>query len=241
MSQAVRVYGIDPSLSSTGVACVYVEPANSVHWAWTERITTAERGCQRIDRICRQAAVLMSSARSTSSGLDDAPVLVVIEGPIYATPKVKTAIGDRVASLRGYHERAGLWWALCSRLWRMGLPFAVAPPSSIKMWATGKGNAREELVMSRMISAMSPHVVIDSNDEADALAAALMGAHKLLSRPVLVEHTAYREDALDGVEWPILPAALGFAGPVAAAMFDHDVPLARVGDTAIVLDPDTLS
>jgi len=203
--EPIRVYGIDPSLSSTGVACVQVdETLPHGIWAWTEQLHVSARGCERIDEITRQLSVYATANRVT---------LAVIEGPIYRTPKLRTADGERSPGLRGYHERAGLWWAIVCRLKRLGIPFAVASPGSIKKYATNNGNAAKELMLGRAI-AVSPKIA--SFDEADALFAALLGVHWLLGRATLVENTAYRADALAGVEWPTSGDALGWVSPLVA-------------------------
>lgn len=217
-----RVYGLDPSLSSTGVAGCELQPDDptGVAWAWTDRVHVSSRGCERIDEIVRRVAVLLNSARSTSVG-DGGYALVVIEGPIYHTPKLRGGDGERSPGLRGYHERAGLWWALVCRLKRMGIPFAVASPASIKKYATNNGNAGKELVLARAAQAFGTITTagITSDDEADAFWAMLLGAHRLLSRAAIVGDADWRRDALDGVEWPTIPAALGWAGPLAALAF----------------------
>lgn len=210
--EPIRIYGLDPSLSSTGVACIVYDSADDAEpnsYVWTERVTSPSRGCKRIDEIVRHVALLLSQSRTDVPGSSNGFSLVVIEAPIYHTPN---------AGLRGYHERAGLWWALVSRLWRTAVPFATVPPAVLKKYATGSGASTKDNVLARMVAEF-PAAGIGSNDEADALACALIGAHKLIGEPFGVAAAKYRTELLSKVEWPIEPDSLGFAGPFAALAF----------------------
>lgn len=208
---SARVYGLDPSLSSTGVACVELSETDpsGVAWMWTDHIAGPGHGCQRIDDIVRRTKVMLSVG-----GVGDRLTLVVVEAPIYRTPKLRTAAGTAEPSLRGYHERAGLWWALACMLKRAQIPFATCPPANLKKWATDNGNERKERVMLR-VAAEFPQAEIGSNDEADAFVCAMMGAHWLTGASFAAGYQ-YRTRALNGVEWPVSAAALGWVSPAVA-------------------------
>lgn len=168
------VTGLDLSLASTGVARVL--PAG----AWAGRIRPGKR--TGYDRIRYLAAEIAESI----GGAD----LVVVEGPSYGSSNGQ----------RGHHERAGLWWHITYRLWAADVPFAVVPPACLKRYATGRGNASKDEVLSAIIRRY-PQVELDGNDQADALTLAAMGADHLgcpFGRPVPAAHRA----ALGKVTWP---------------------------------------
>jgi len=213
----LRVYGLDLSLTSTGVACV-LDPVHDDAGpprVWAETIKPRHRGHERLDELAGRIHTFIATARPGEPGIDmTRPVpsytFVVVEGPIYRVPKVKMGDGTRETSLRGYHERAGLWWMITHRLWRLGIPVAVAPPSSIKLFATGKGNAAKDRVFASVVRKFPD---VESNDEADALACAAMGAAHLGVPLVQYDTTLARERALAGVEWwPALESVLTATG-----------------------------
>lgn len=167
------VTGLDLSLTSTGVARVLHSGA------WAGRIRPGSR--TGYGRLRFLAAEALNLARGTD--------LAVIEGPSYGS----------AAGQRGHHECAGLWWHITYRLWAHGVPFAVVPPACLKQYATGRGNAGKDQVLSAVIRRY-PQVELDGNDQADALVLAAMGADHL-GRPLTPVPQAHRA-ALAKVTWP---------------------------------------
>ncbi|NUU22891.1 MAG: Holliday junction endonuclease [Streptomycetaceae bacterium] len=109
---APYVVGLDLSLTATGVADIN----------GTRTIKCGDlRGCDRFSWIVSDIF---------GDGTVQAADLVVIEGPAYSR-----ALGA------GHHEAAGLWWHIVYRLTAHGVPYAVVPPTSLKKYTTGKGNA----------------------------------------------------------------------------------------------------
>ena len=163
------VLGLDLSLTSTGVA-------------------VAERTWRLKPRPVRQDAPLAARFvrhRTLRSQLleilvEVRPELVVVEGPSHA-------------SQGGHeHERGGFWWGVLDLVDEAGIDIAVATPTMIKKYATGKGNADKDLVLS---SAVRRFGWFDGgNDEADALWACAMG-HALRGQPLL-DLPAAHQDAL---------------------------------------------
>lgn len=80
--------------------------------------------------------------------------LAVIEG--YGAGSVR---GMTIAKLG---EVAGV---VKLRLFRMGVPFTLVPPSSLKKFATGKGNASKDLMVAACVAAGG---CPSNDDEADA-------------------------------------------------------------------------
>jgi len=211
----VRVYGLDLSLAATGVACI---ATGSQPWVETLKPSPSlSRGCKRLDGLLKSVTLFLSAMRADEAALDpSAFTLVMLEGPLYNVPKLRTADGEREPSLRGYHERAGLWWMIAHRLWQRGIPFAVCSPNTLKLYATGKGNAPKDSVFASMVRRYPD---VDDNNQADALVLALMGLHRLTGMSLLGD-AQHRDRALAGVDWPDHDGSLGYAGPFAAAAFD---------------------
>lgn len=69
----------------------------------------------------------------------------------------------------------GLWWLALERIRRQECPITVVPPTTLKLWTTGKGRASKE-EMRAAVKTMWPQSNCRNSDEADALAAASMAA-----------------------------------------------------------------
>ncbi|NGO73177.1 hypothetical protein, partial [Streptomyces boncukensis] len=104
------VIGIDPSLTSTGIA--------GADWADALRPAKDMTGHHRFGWLRGE---VIDRTRAAD--------LVVIEGPAY---------GQQLQA--GHHERAGLWWAITHALWARDIPYAVATPHSRAIYATGRAN-----------------------------------------------------------------------------------------------------
>ena len=86
------------------------------------------------------------------------------------------------------------------------------PPASLKMYATGKGNASKDAVLAAAIRRY-PDVEFDGNDAADALILAAMGADHLgfplvsktpSGRKSRATLPARNREALGKIDWPLL-------------------------------------
>ncbi|GAB3693452.1 hypothetical protein [Nocardiopsis oceani] len=169
-----RALGADLSLTSTGVA-------SSLGWCTRIRPDapgSPDRTMKGLDRL----RYIVAKVGSLLGEYD----LVVIEGPSY---------GSRHGSA---HERGGLWWMVRDAVEAARIPVAVASPSSVKLWAAGHGHASKQDVIDAMCDRY-PNAVIRSNDEADALALASLGAAWLAEEPGA---TDAQRRALSGVDWP---------------------------------------
>lgn len=163
------VMGLDLSLTNTGVAAFIGGEFASSH-----RIQSTKRGLERIRSIREN---VIKDVRTAD--------LVVMEGPSY---------GSRG---QGQHERAGLWWIISDALEALGIPTAVAPPTTVKKYATGKGNAEKDKVLGSAYQRFSHFG--GNNDEADALWMAAMGTDYLIQKAYVPES---HRVALNGVAWP---------------------------------------
>jgi Holliday junction resolvasome RuvABC endonuclease subunit len=156
------VTGLDPSLTSFGFARIEDGAA-----AVTGRATPRTRGHERLD-------YLLSTVAEWAAPAD----LCLLEGPAYA------AKGSSVIDLGGLH------WLVRHHLWSLGVPYAVVPPALRAKYITGKGNAPKDQVLAAAIRRY-PQVMLDGNDEADALVLAAMGADHL-GQPLAAVPQAWR-------------------------------------------------
>jgi crossover junction endodeoxyribonuclease RuvC len=185
-SGAIKVVGLDLSLTSTGVAVATQDGAitDRIISKPTPKATLADRAV-RIGLITARVVDFVRGAD-----------LVVIESPTYAT------------STGSQHDRSGLWWLVVNRLIAGTMPVVEISPTTRCRYATGRGNASKDDVLSAVIRRY-PHVDVNGNDEADSLVLAAMGARHLghpletatggvLPREMPRTHLA----AMDAVAWP---------------------------------------
>ena len=105
------------------------------------------------------------------------PDLVVLEGLAYG-------------SVTGHATtRAGMWWSVVDKIDDAGLKYEICPPTMLKKFATGHGNASKDKVM--LATAREFPTFDGDNNEADALWAATYGA-MILGCETLVKPNEYR-------------------------------------------------
>lgn len=176
----MRVVGLDLSLTSTGVGITAISSVGTVRLKPPAKL----RGLERMRWLCTEIALYCRPMTQTS--------LAVLEGPSYGN--------QGTGRQSGHHERAGLWWLVYDQLHSLGVPVAVAPPATVKKYATGKGNAGKDEVLSAAVRRNDEFE--GGNDEADAMWLACMGADHL-RLPVFPMPQAHRA-ALASVAWPVL-------------------------------------
>lgn len=179
---APRVVGLDLSLTSTGVACVtrgdglgHDVQVRRVLSKPTAHPSLADRS-RRLRRLAGETTALCAGA-----------ALIVVEGPAYASTSGAA------------HDRAGYWWLVVGRLTGAGLNVVEVPPASVKTYATGKGNAGKDDVLTAAVRRY-PHVEFAGNDEADALVLAAMGA-RFAGFPIEDALPQTHLRALEKVQW----------------------------------------
>lgn len=176
----MKIIGLDPSLTRTGAASIDTI-TGSIH---TDNYETTKTGDDLASRLARFHTV-------TGWLRDFMPAdttLALIEGPSF---------GSKGA---GTWDRAGLWWHIARTIIRCDIPIIEVAPAQRMMYATGKGRADKDKVMLAA-QRRYPDVELGSNDEADALVIAAMGA-RLVGYPIEVTLPKAHVDAIAKLKLP---------------------------------------
>ncbi|GAA4176399.1 hypothetical protein [Gryllotalpicola koreensis] len=172
--------GIDLSLTGTGVTSIGTDGIKS------ELIkSSGKRGDSLADRDWR-LRVLMNRILLHADMLSTESV-VVIEQPAYS----QTA--------GSHHDRSGLWWLIVHELISADYRVVEVSPSSLKKYATGKGNAAKDAVLAAVVKRY-PHADVTDNNVADSLVLAAMGARHL-EHPIEESLPVSHGEALTKVRW----------------------------------------
>lgn len=171
----VRVLGIDPSLTATALCYVH---QGTPETAVSRTKPTGKLTVDKLDRMHMQVEFVTEYASTAE--------LVLIEAPSF---------GSKGSATR---DLAGLWWLMFAELLRYPAPVAVVPPSALKKWATGTGNA-DKFRVGQAIGKRWPDLDLRSDDEADALGLASIGLQHAGELPW--EPTTYQREALTKIEW----------------------------------------
>ncbi|MGA5604044.1 hypothetical protein ACPCUF_23915 [Streptomyces griseoincarnatus] len=146
---------------------------------WTDHIRTKRTGDARL-------AYLEEGVVSFIRNAD----LVAMEGPSFGH-----------ANLGGHEDMAGLRVIVRRYCYRHQIPYAVLPPSSLKLYVAGYGKASKGEVRSAVADRYGVHTEGTARyDEADAYAA-LAAASDWWGAP-LAEVPDRQRKALDGCQWP---------------------------------------
>ncbi|WP_098892241.1 hypothetical protein [Streptomyces sp. or3] len=146
---------------------------------WTDIIRTKRRGDDRLHYLVTAVGDMVKRAD-----------LVVMEGPSFGH-----------GAMAGHEELAGLRILVRQYCFRHRIPYGVVPPSSLKMFATGRGNATKGEVRSGVAGRYGHHTEgVGRYDQADAYTAMAMGLHHLGHPLAPVPEKAL--SALAGCAWP---------------------------------------
>lgn len=145
-----RVIGLDLSLVATGMS--------DGSRTWVVR-SAGKKGDSLHSRWERLRTIGLEVCLAVHPETD----LVLIEGP---------AFGSRDGHA---HDRSGLWWLIVSSLHKSAVPVLEVSPSTLKKYATGKGNASKHEVIYATAKRF-PDIEIGGDDNrADALWLAAIG------------------------------------------------------------------
>ena len=144
--QEIKTFGIDASLTGTGVAYLIDKKLQRVSLLASKKI-----GVQRVVDI----------EDKLKHHIDACPAgLILIEGYAYAAANQAHQIGELGGVIRRMLHRRNVNW------------IEVAP-SQLKKFATGKGNCKKDLVLLNVFKKWG--VEFQTNDEADAFVLAMIG------------------------------------------------------------------
>lgn len=181
----MRVLGLDLSLTSTGVAL----PDGTTERLQPPRLVGMERLCWLRDQVLRRAIGEPDPVTDLPPGVD----VIAVEG--YAMGSKRQSHSYATGELGGVVRLA---------LWEDGYRVVDVPPATLKVFATGRGNASKDEVLAEAIRRLQYQGA--NNDEADALwlRALTLAAYGV---PVVdVPKTHLR--ALEKIEWPQLTTAV---------------------------------
>lgn len=185
--------GLDPSLTSTGVAILrngrpFRPPGAPSPLKAIGDDRPARTYDEQSDRIGRQYKRIRDEIIKWSEHVQID--LVVIEGIPHGLNLPSTS------------ERSGLWWDLHRLLRSRRIPIAIIYPTTLKLWATGNGKA-DKAAMKTTVRGWWPHArdFITCDDIADAAALALAGAFQL-GDPMPFEVRPVHTERLKAAKWP---------------------------------------
>lgn len=181
----MRIVGLDMSLTGTGVAVLERDELTGETMP-PRTLTLKSKGKAGDDLLTRGYRVDL--LRQDVALAARYATFVIIEQPAFSQTG------------GSHHDRSGLWWLVVRDIQRLGIPVVEVAPTTLKKYVTGKGNASKMEVMAKMIRLM-PQVEIANDNEADALALALMGARRYATalEPSL---PLVNLEAMEKVRWP---------------------------------------
>lgn len=181
----LRIVGLDLSLTATGVADP--DGARTIKIPLPPKATDA----QRVERLHKLTCAIDVATRNAD--------VVVLEG--YGYGSVRTSDGNgRSLNTSHAHSLGELGGVVKVCLYQRGIPFAIVPPTVMKLFATGRGNASKEDVL---IAAVKRSWQVRNNNEADARWLQAMGDVQYGTADRIVLPTK-NEKALLSVRWPQL-------------------------------------
>lgn len=169
MSAAARVVGIDPGLQRTGYGCVEIDPDG-----WTPRLV--EAGVLRLKADRSSTNRLSPRLRQLELDLNElleelCPIAIAVESVFTHSQNLRTAI--LMAHARGVV-------LLCGQ--RRGLELVELAPATVKKAMTGRGDASKRQMQLAVAQEFGLEKPPEPPDVADAIAIALAGARRLVSR-----------------------------------------------------------
>jgi crossover junction endodeoxyribonuclease RuvC len=170
----MRVFGLDLSLTGTGIS------DGRETWVVGSKGTVNATLDQRQQRLGLLRSQIMSMML--------APDLVVVEAPAFSS------------SVGQVWDRAGLWWSVVTSLMATGVPVAEVPPTVLKKYATGVGNAGKPQMLEAAIRRFPGVVTMADDNRVDALWLAALG-HDHNGQPLVLMPIGNRE-MLGKVRWP---------------------------------------
>lgn len=172
----MRVVGLDFALTTTGFANLYADEGGPASCNAYRIKSGARKGHERVN-------FLLDRIIADAYGAD----LLVMEGISFN-------------SFDAGKQLAGAWWIVKHRLWEERVPTAVVQPASLKLYATGHGDAKKSAIHAAVNGPDFPLAWAPDHDSADAAVLAHMGA-RYLGEPV--DQVGFEQQAaILRAEWP---------------------------------------
>lgn len=184
----MKITGLDLSLTGSGVATIETAEAPGLA-AWraaVEEYGTKPNG-DDVQVRGRRLRVIARHVLADCAGSD----LVLVED-LY--------MGSGTG---GQLDRAGLWWIVVNSLTAREIPVVAVTNNHLKMYALGKGAGKgtdKDYVLAAVVRRY-PSVAVQSNNTADALVLAAMGARHL-GCPIDPDLPETHLRAMNAVHWP---------------------------------------
>lgn len=187
----MRIIGVDPSLTCTGVAGIGRPGAGADVWSWS--LLTKSQGRrptyeERAARIREASGLFVEVLDAFTDRYAAGPLLLVIESRDFQSPGKAGAATDR----------AGLSWQFVINACSWGARVAAVAPDTLKVYATGDGHADKRAVQTAIERRYN--LSLRNDNEADAVTLAAMGAHAMGAPLADVPFRMAR--ALTSVQWP---------------------------------------
>ena len=132
----MKICGLDLSLTATGWASATVASGR----------TTVEYGLVRPGDL--RGPERLAEISVTLRGICEGATLVIIEGYAFGSGGSSKSGDGAFARAHSLGEVGGV---VKTMLWHQRHRVAIAPPTTLKRYATGKGNARKDLVYGEAI------------------------------------------------------------------------------------------
>lgn len=176
MSDIHTVVGLDLSLTGAGFAAIQSQSAVEMGFDAPRFITkTFSTAGKTTDSIAVRAERIEGMAHAIVDelvNLFEFPDLVCLEDMPYGAQGAGTV------------DRTGLWWLVVTQIRRrLACPIILVNVSTVKIYATGRGNkvGKDEVMLA--IARRYPDAPITNNNEADAFVLAAIGK-RLLGEPI---------------------------------------------------------
>jgi Holliday junction resolvasome RuvABC endonuclease subunit len=194
----IRLVGLDLSITSTGVARLQLDADGQTCGSFVDVVTGGELVADapwyaRADRIRCQARLI---AGAILPGVRPAqpPDLIAVEGSSFGS------------NHPGASELHGLRWRVYVTLAAAGCQLVEVSPKTLKLYATGNGNASKSLVVQAIRRHYGDRFDVPLRrsdgleDVADAVTLVAMAA-RAIGHPIDLDHP-HRERAMRSPKWP---------------------------------------
>lgn len=185
MSRKLRLVGLDLSLTATGVCDAY--GADTIRVKLPKDATDTER-VERLKHLAKRIDIYLIEGPDERGKAD----LVVLEGPSFHS---ENSHAHSLGELAGVVKVVML---------QRGIPFVIVAPSTMKKFATGKGNAPKDAVFAAAVRASTDlPFTVEDNNQGDAFWLYTMAVTR--DNPDIYRAASIvRQQVLDAIEWPEL-------------------------------------